>query len=174
MHIGQTESSGWPAAGWRPPQAVGWRGYVFQSRGRACPTLLGSAATCTEGAASHRRKTKQFPVWPRRGQPWVAAGFNLRLAEPHGPFNPDGVHRGKGRPLQGRIPFSPSVSVGFTYGYSRCPASREGRRRIMGWLILAPMGQQAIPRCDQSAFGEFSRPPMIRKSRPRFRCGGSN
>ena len=70
----------------------------------------------------------QFSVRPRRGQPWVAAGFNLRLAEPHGPFNPDGVDRGKGRPLQGRIPFSPSVSVGFTYGYLWCPASREGRR----------------------------------------------
>jgi hypothetical protein len=65
--------------------------------------------------------------------------FTLRLAEPHGPFNPDGVDPGKGRPLQGRIPFSPSVSVGFTYGYSWCPASREGRGRIIGWLILPSM-----------------------------------
>ena len=91
----------------------------------------------------HRRLTTRFPVRPRRGQPWVAAGFNLRLAEPNGPFNPDGVDRGKGRPLQGRIPFSPPVSVGFTYGYSRCPASREGRRRIVAWIILAPMGGTA-------------------------------
>jgi len=32
-----------------------------------------------------------------------------------------------------------SPAVGFTYGYSRCPASREGRRRSNGRLILAPM-----------------------------------
>jgi hypothetical protein len=93
-----------------------------------------------EWGRGHRRKNRQFPVWPRRGQPWVAAGFNLRIAEPNRPFNPNGVDRRKGRPLQGRILFSLSAPVGFTYGYSRYPASRDGRRRSNGRLIPAPMG----------------------------------
>jgi hypothetical protein len=89
-------------------------------------------------------KLSNFRSGPE-GAPWVAAGFNLRLAEPNGPFNPDRVDRGKGWPLQGRIFCSPSVSVGFTYGYSRCPASRERRRRIIGRLILTPIVRPPLP-----------------------------
>ena len=54
--------------------------------------------------------------------------------------NPNGVARASGRPLQGRNYFLPALPVGFTYGYSRFPASREGNRRFDGRLILAPMG----------------------------------
>ena len=72
---------------------------------------------------------------PRRGQRRIAAGFNLRIAEPNGPFNPNGVAREKGRPLQGRNGCRAPVSVGFTYGYSRFPASREGQQRINAGLF---------------------------------------
>ncbi|MGD1104402.1 MAG: hypothetical protein ABSA59_20320 [Terriglobia bacterium] len=34
----------------------------------------------------------------------------------------------KVRPLQGRNALSASISVGFTYDYSRYPASRDSRR----------------------------------------------
>jgi len=47
------------------------------------------------------------------------------------------------RPLRGRNAFWASVSAGFTYGYSRCPASRDGNGAgtIEIVLILATMGQ---------------------------------
>jgi hypothetical protein len=53
--------------------------------------------------------------------------------------NPNGVARASGRPLQGRNNLLPSLSVGFTHGYSRFPASREANRRFDGRLILALM-----------------------------------
>ena len=64
---------------------------------------------------------------PGRGQPWVAAGFNLRIAKPPRPCNPDGVDPTSVRPLQGRNDLAASLSVGFTYGYSRYAASRHWR-----------------------------------------------
>jgi hypothetical protein len=50
------------------------------------------------------------------------------------------------RPLRGRNAFWASVSVGFTYGYSRCPASRDGNGAgtIEIVLILGPMGIRPI------------------------------
>ena len=52
---------------------------------------------------------------------------NLRTNKRQTPINPGGVDRGKSpvRPLQGRLGFSAFASVGCTYGYSRCPASRD-------------------------------------------------
>ena len=41
------------------------------------------------------------------------------------PPNPDGVDPTKVRPLQGRNDLAASLSVGFTYGYSRNAASRH-------------------------------------------------
>jgi hypothetical protein len=86
---------------------------------------------------------KIIRLWsgPGGGQPWVAAGLNPRIAEPTRPPNPNGVDLAEGRPLQGRSHFSPSISVGFTYGYSRFPASRDGTRRIDNALILMLMGR---------------------------------
>ena len=81
---------------------------------------------------------------PGRGQPWVAAGLNLRIAKPTRPPNPDGVDPTNVRPLQGRNDLAAPFSVGFTYGYSPWPASRDGNGagRIEIVLILAPMGQR--------------------------------
>jgi hypothetical protein len=55
---------------------------------------------------------KIIRLWsgPGGGQPWVAAGFNLRIAEPTRPPNPNGVDLAEGRPLQSRSHFSPSLS----------------------------------------------------------------
>ena len=43
------------------------------------------------------------------------------------PPSPDGADTTKVRPLQGRNDLAASLSVGFTYGYSRCAASRRAR-----------------------------------------------
>ena len=47
-----------------------------------------------------------------------------------GTCNPSGADRRQCRPLQGRRLLGYRVSVGFTYGYSWFPASREGAQRI--------------------------------------------
>ncbi|MGD1102313.1 MAG: hypothetical protein ABSA59_09630 [Terriglobia bacterium] len=73
-----------------------------------------------------RVASKAMLPGPGRGQPWVAAGFNLRMAEATRYPNPNGVELTDVRPLQGRNYLSASLSAGFTYGYSRYPASREG------------------------------------------------
>ena len=49
---------------------------------------------------------------PEGAKPWVAAGFNLRIAEPNGPFNPNGVDR--------RIRSAPSGPDSFlAFGFRR-------------------------------------------------------
>jgi hypothetical protein len=50
---------------------------------------------------------------PGRGQPGVAAGFNLRIAKPTRPRNPDGVDPTNVRLLQGRNDLAVPPSVGF-------------------------------------------------------------
>jgi len=50
---------------------------------------------------------------------------NLRAISGTTHPNPEGVVRGKDRPLQGRHGFSATVSVGCTYGYPRCLASQD-------------------------------------------------
>ena len=56
----------------------------------------------------------------------MAAGFNLRMT---GAFtnqaNPNGVDLGPVGPSRAGMLMDASFSVGFTYGYSWCPASRD-------------------------------------------------
>ena len=56
----------------------------------------------------------------------MAAGFNLRMT---GAFtnqaNPNGVDLGPVGPSRAGMLMDAPVSVGFTYGYSRCFASRD-------------------------------------------------
>jgi hypothetical protein len=62
--------------------------------------------------------------------------------------NPDGVDLGRVGPSRAGMLMDASVSVGFTYGYSRCPASRDATHSTElaeGALTLAHMGLRPAP-----------------------------
>jgi len=64
--------------------------------------------------------------------------------------NPDGVDLGRVGPSRAGMLMDASVSVGFTYGYSRCPASRDAThsaRLTEGGSYTSAYGAQL---CDPS------------------------
>jgi len=69
---------------------------------------------------------------PARGQSMNSRRCNLRTVGSNTQSTPTGLtvgRRGDSGPLQGRQGFLASASVGCTYGYSRCPASRDCHRQ---------------------------------------------
>ena len=76
-----------------------------------------------------------------RLQPQVDANLRIIPANPPQPWRLEGLTVPKVRPLQGRQVFLACVSVGFTYGYSLCPASRDGGRHWTWRTITQKTGR---------------------------------
>ncbi len=86
-----------------------------------------SAVTTARSVASHSREEYSSGLW---------CGLKTGIAHPTVRGHGRSSKRPAGRPLQGRTLFGPWVSVGFTYGYSWFPASRERMQRIGNELNL--------------------------------------
>ena len=98
--------------------------YMLSMGYNQSPTVLGKYGSF----AAHARSRSYMA--PLRGQSMNSRRCNLRATggktiQPRRGLTVD--RRGQVRPLQGRLGFSASASVGCTYGYWRCPASRDFR-----------------------------------------------